>query len=83
MQKRIAYANATILQHVKVLIFEVGGAHKANLLALAPDEQLDVLSMNVTCILESEKLGNSMRMKGINQSYSMYDAQMFDDAQVM
>jgi len=56
-------------------------------LALAPDAQLEVLLMNVTVILQSvkvagisdedgkiEKPGNSLRMKGINQSYSMFDA---------
>ena len=87
MQKRIVYANATILQHVKVLIYEVGAAHEPALLALAPDAQLEVLLMNVTVILQSvkvagisdedgkiEKPGNSLRMKGINQSYSMFDA---------
>jgi len=57
------------------------------LLALAPEEQLEVLLMNVEIILQSEKVagisdkdgkiekpGNSLRMKGINQSYSMFDA---------
>ena len=47
MKKRIAYANATILAHVKVLIFEVGTANEAALCALAPAEQLEVLLMNV------------------------------------
>jgi hypothetical protein len=47
MKKRIAYANATILAHVKVLIFEVGTANEAALCALPPAEQLEVLLMNV------------------------------------
>jgi len=83
MKKRIAYVNATILHHVKVLLFEVGTANEAALMALPPNEQLEVLLMNVQTILDSSKLTNALRMKGINQSYSMFDAKMFDDAQIM
>ena len=79
MKKRIAYVNATILHHLKVLVFEVGTANEAKLLALSPNEQLEVLLMNVQTILDSSKLVNALRMKGINQSYSMYDAKMFGD----
>lgn len=47
MKKRIAYVNATILQHLKVLVFEVGTTNEATLMALPPNEQLEVLLMNV------------------------------------
>jgi len=80
MKKRIAYVNATIMHHLKVLTFEVGTANEATLMALPPNEQLEVLLMNVQTILDSSKLVNALRMKGINQSYSMYDAKMFADA---
>lgn len=83
MKKRIEYANATILEHLRVLIYEVGTSNEATLMALPPNEQLEVLLMNVQTILDSAKLTNGLRMKGINQSYSMYDAKMFADAQIM
>lgn len=80
MKKRIEYANATILKHLRVLIYEVGTSNEATLMALPPNEQLEVLLMNVQTILDSVKLTNALRMKGINQSYSMYDAKIFADA---
>lgn len=85
MKERMKQIDQAIEVHLETLKYETGPSYdeSIDISQLSTKEKLQILILNHEYIDQSSQRGQTLRIRGVTQSYYMFDANQYKDHQLM